>query len=95
MEEKAYMIFKFSDLLSAPKLFSKTSFYLVIATYLKMLKLVFLLGDCGCVEEDRQHEESRGHPGREGDQPSYQRGPEPNTPYGQRETGSTKRAEVI
>jgi hypothetical protein len=39
---------------------------------------------------------SRGHPGREGDQPSYQQqAPEPKTPFGQMKTGSMKRAEVI
>jgi hypothetical protein len=30
-----------------------------------------------------------------GNQPSYQQGPEPNTPYGQRKTGSMRIAEVI
>jgi hypothetical protein len=39
--------------------------------------MTFLLGDGGGVEEDREHEQGGGHPGRERDQPCNQWGPEP------------------
>jgi hypothetical protein len=35
--------------------------------------------DRGGVEEDREHEQGGGHPGRERDQPCNQWGPEPRT----------------